>query len=52
LLYRQFAGGPGKEELRSELAKSIDDINTYFGELNSNRKLLTLLQCIECDHEL
>lgn len=52
LVYRQFAGGPGKEELASALAQSIDEINVYFGELNSNRKLLTLLQYIESDHQL
>ena len=52
LVYRQFGGGAGKEELRRALAQSIDEINTYFGELNSNKRLLTLLQYIECDHEL
>jgi hypothetical protein len=53
-VYRQFAGGssPEKEELRNTLSGSIDEINTFFGELNMNKRLLTLLQLIQTDHTL
>lgn len=46
LVFRQFAGGdkPETMELRSALGESIDEINGYFGELNTNRRLLTILQ--------
>ena len=49
ILYENYTGSPDAAELQKSLIESMNEINDFFGYLNLNKRLLTVLLKIACD---